>query len=1391
MKRLLFLLSLLLTLPVYGQSPQSQKAPSFGVNAAYVNGIAPGFAPTAGLALNLKIGPGTTFCSTTLQQYTGGILVMTASTTNYVYLDVSNNCTPTVSTSNFTSTQIPIAIVTTTTFITNINDVRILFGGPSSGGPVTPAGPTQSVQLNNGGSLFGSSGLLTDTATHSFLYLAAPIPSSQPTLDIRNPVFAGGAVCNGTSDIGPALQAAWNALPTSGGEILIPGSPAACYWANPTTFNWSGKTGVTTMWVQGQLRIGSTISIPGGIPINWEGRAASGPAQFIPSSAVGNILALPSSNVHVVGTIGTTITPDYVGATNPGATTPVACDPTQNGKIYQDTTATTSDFWTCASTTGTISAGTNQLVVASRGGFVVGDAVNITGTGPAGGTQVAFLTAFNGSTNTFTISANASTSQTNTPVITRQGADSFNSFLWRPGAVVQFTPSSMNSIFPNTWLSIGETTTCSLSTIGRTSNLVTGVFSSYCPIAEGTAISVAGVSDTSFNGSHASGSTLGPYIATYSDYDTNNLQWIQATGPNVAPASLGGTVTGFNEDVAEVVQVTQTTATTATALFFRPHTSAAQFGLVAFANSGLTANSMTFENISFTADGVGVRLGGYKGVMKGVSSGSTFGCITGFLASWGMEIIDTNYEKFEDDSFSGYCQPWSVHATRPWRWTVADNGAFTFSNTSFSGGAIKLDHGAHSVEINNKTICEQCGRALISYDTAHYWSGSPNNIKISTQEMQDNPQGFNSCLVHQLKKSYGSGLASVQLSQFAGYATCAINTNFTGTLKSDTPTAFSSSISDRKGVMGNYDDGLYWIGNRRGANSDMSPAVLPHSTENVITNPASWPGGCTTTTGVIGPDGSTGAGSLSGANTNVIVFGSKTTTPQVGDQILAGMWVYTPTPGVRAGVAGTGFAGLLDNNSSTHFTLNDGVLGAGYKSVGTQDSGIVGDWWHPVFIYAKVTASDGTAGQSVRLSGGCSTSLTMSYYMPWMMYIAASENVPQEEVLRWKAELMHGAVPPNMPAGGGILAINPIHKFYWGSDTTLYRGAAGEVKTDGVFNAVSGFKVNGSPLALANLADVTVTSATTSMFLKCTAQTGGTCTAWSPAVPAGGGTVNGPASAIDSDIVSFDGTSGGLIKDSGIKSANVLINAVPPWLQFFGDGSEAAPNCTAGCSIGGEHWYASFNLPVGQTLTITGSNALSIRSPGTCTIAGTVNAAGTIAGASNWGGSGGGGGFGAANGTGGSSSGVSGGGTGGTSGVSGGNGSATNVIFYRTYITGGSTSAYVANISAGIAIQGGAAGGVGGSSGGAAGKGGQTVVFSCGTINFTGAINANGSAGGAGGANTGGGGGGGGGIVLLRSPNMTNSGTINVAGGTGGVIGTGTSTKGGDGGAGFSQVFSQ
>jgi len=101
---------------LFCQQPQAESGqPIYAANARYVQGVGPGYWVTAGTWPNVNIAPGTAFCGNpqVAVTYAGGALPMTASATNYVYLDPANNCKPASNTTGFAAGQVPLAKVVT------------------------------------------------------------------------------------------------------------------------------------------------------------------------------------------------------------------------------------------------------------------------------------------------------------------------------------------------------------------------------------------------------------------------------------------------------------------------------------------------------------------------------------------------------------------------------------------------------------------------------------------------------------------------------------------------------------------------------------------------------------------------------------------------------------------------------------------------------------------------------------------------------------------------------------------------------------------------------------------------------------------------------------------------------------------------------------------------------------------------------------------------------------------------------------------------------------------------------------------------------------------------------------------------------------------------------
>src|SRR6516165_9560341 len=115
MKKIVCSIVLALTSGCYWVAAQqpTTTAATVSTNAAYVQGVGPGYSPTAGSGLNLTLAGGTAFCGKAIRNYAGGTLTLTASATNYVYLNTASNCVPASNTTGFTATAIPIATVVT------------------------------------------------------------------------------------------------------------------------------------------------------------------------------------------------------------------------------------------------------------------------------------------------------------------------------------------------------------------------------------------------------------------------------------------------------------------------------------------------------------------------------------------------------------------------------------------------------------------------------------------------------------------------------------------------------------------------------------------------------------------------------------------------------------------------------------------------------------------------------------------------------------------------------------------------------------------------------------------------------------------------------------------------------------------------------------------------------------------------------------------------------------------------------------------------------------------------------------------------------------------------------------------------------------------------------
>jgi hypothetical protein len=160
-----FLAFLALTCSSHGQAPSTTINPLFSTNTKWVQGFAPSYSfdqSSTGLTFGLL--GGVNFACGSLVNYPGGSLALTANSTNFIYLDTTASCAPTLNTTGFVlSTQVPLFVVqTSSTGTVAIQDVRTMqiqnptgfcpisgctFTGPISGTTATFSGASINGEL--------------------------------------------------------------------------------------------------------------------------------------------------------------------------------------------------------------------------------------------------------------------------------------------------------------------------------------------------------------------------------------------------------------------------------------------------------------------------------------------------------------------------------------------------------------------------------------------------------------------------------------------------------------------------------------------------------------------------------------------------------------------------------------------------------------------------------------------------------------------------------------------------------------------------------------------------------------------------------------------------------------------------------------------------------------------------------------------------------------------------------------------------------------------------------------------------------------------------------------------------------------------------------------------
>jgi len=374
------------------QQLQTQTAPLFAANAKYVNGTSAGYAPTAGSGLTLNISAGRVNCSSTMTNYTGGTLTMTASATNYVYLNTASSCAPASNTTGYSSTTIPIAtVVTGGSTITSITDDRTLGFATALGssGGVTSWSGDGSMSCNSGstgavamslcqptaGDIWGrppGSGGGTNASAYLVQHTSSFNFSSSDSLAFVSSVTAGHAILIfGWVNVGTASSA--TVTDSSGGT--------------PTLATSTGPAGI---WYECSAHGGSTtIGISGGGG-NWyalhiveiQGNLASSCLDASGTASAGS-----SSSVSI-STSGSLSTNDFVfwaaGLTGGGETFTPGASQTLIENVVGSFGLTSNSYYLNTIQNSGVQTGTATLSTTAPGwdGAIVAVKVNITSTVP-------------------------------------------------------------------------------------------------------------------------------------------------------------------------------------------------------------------------------------------------------------------------------------------------------------------------------------------------------------------------------------------------------------------------------------------------------------------------------------------------------------------------------------------------------------------------------------------------------------------------------------------------------------------------------------------------------------------------------------------------------------------------------------------------------------------------------------------------------------------------------------------------------------------------------------------------------------------------------------------------------------------------------------------------
>jgi hypothetical protein len=620
-----------------------------------------------------------------------------------------------------------------------------------------------------------------------------------------------------------------------------------------------------------------------------------------------------------------------------------------------------------------------------------------------------------------------------------------------------FTAGSMTNLIAGSAITISDqvSVTASVTLSSSDLNYYTATLDTETKIPVASVITVTGCSDAGFD-SPSNG------VSVYTvDWPNKTMSWYGPTG--TAGTATGCTITGLNYATYESVDITASDGTT---ISFTPsynHSASAQWGEVAIKNPPGNFYHAELKNLRITAapnaavywgeDSTGTTLDGVSLIPSGEGIAAE---LTG-ESFQGSSIKNSSLPAITQVPGNGnghcgvsnQCVPVSFPAGllcdgSPSNGPEHGSGGgcpSVIENTVIRGGIYirsnpysTPDSNVNFPNMTNVTLqsINGCG---ITYDPSVGWNiYTP--VVITTLDFSDpvggGVDGSGNFAYLCATEPYSRGTSVVRIvSPSSPYVIAAVNNYWSNQYTLDGVTG--SILTYGRGLpaqppapLGPTEDGLAKIGELRGVGSGLGPQVIPSTTLPTLALSDLSCGSYCTSHSALAPDGTTNATEFDSITSSggYLTVGSSNLQTYAGDWIIFGSWMrpaganrsITCTSTLQVGSYGT-----------------DTLVGSNAVGGSDYDMGLTNDYWHPLVNLASVTVGDSTTHSvQFRIFAGCPTGTGLQYYDPFWIDIPGPNNpaytgVTEDEVERWRMDLMHATVPQNYTGGTGhVVTTQPI-----------------------------------------------------------------------------------------------------------------------------------------------------------------------------------------------------------------------------------------------------------------------------------------------------------------------------------------------------------------------------